>query len=274
MKTKLTSLLFTIFLLFYFSCGFCERDPSYIVIYGDSRTNHAVHKDIVKAIMKYKPSVVFHTGDLVTNNPDEWKTVNKIISVLKETSDFYPALGNHEYYAGVESFFSNFELPNNEQWYSVERHGIHFIILNSTVSIDKDSDQYKWLETDLKNINSNIKFIIVIFHHPPFSSSYNLAGNEETFRNIAVPLFKKYGVDIVFNGHTHAYERCLYNNIYYITTGGGGAPLHDKRQKCPYSRKFVKTHHFCVLYVKGNRLFVEVLGKDLKVLDRFYIRGR
>jgi len=276
MKTKLRLISF-IFLAVIFtqlSCGFCKSAPSYIVVYGDSRTNHAVHKEIVKAIMKYKPKIVFHTGDMIDTHRDDWIIFNEITSELRKTAEFYPALGNHEYYGGLNVFADNFELPNNEQWYSVERQGIHFIILNSYTRIDESSEQYAWLESDLKNIGKNIKFTIVFFHHPPFSSQFTPTENWKPLVDAAVPLFEKYGVDIVFNGHVHAYERCLHNNIYYITTGGGGAPLHLSGEKNPYSQKYIATYNFCLLHIEGKRLFVEVLDKDLKPLDEFSITYR
>ncbi len=222
-------------------------------------------------MMEYEPKVVFHTGDLVDTSHHEWVTFNAITSELREKSEFYPVLGNHEYYAGLESFLDNFELPNNEKWYSVGRGGIHFIVLNSNDSIEEGSEQYAWLVSDLKSIGSSVKFTIVIFHHPPFSSTYSVEGDIRAFRYIAVPLFEKYGVDIVFNGHTHAYERCLYNDIYYITTGGGGAPLHKRVNQYRYSQKYVEENHFCILYIKDNRLFVEVLNEDLKLIDKFSV---
>lgn len=50
------------------SCSFIESQQSLsapIIIYGDSRTNHQIHRKIVNEIIKTKPSLVFHTGDLV-----------------------------------------------------------------------------------------------------------------------------------------------------------------------------------------------------------------
>ena len=66
MKVKLKTSLILIALIFLQpSYGFCESTPSYIAIYGDSRTGHDIHRQIVKAMLHYKPSVVFHTSDIV-----------------------------------------------------------------------------------------------------------------------------------------------------------------------------------------------------------------
>ncbi len=252
----------------------CEGATSYIAIYGDSRLNSDIHAKIVEEIMKYKPQAVFHTGDLVTGNREEWKIFNKITKKMRRKTSFYPAIGNHEYYAGLNSYLDNFKLPNNEQWYSVDRLGIHFIILNSMARIHKGSAQYTWLEDDLRNIGDNVKYIVVIFHHPPFGSHYGAVGKFKPLRTDLVPLLKKYGVDIVFNGHTHAYERCYYNGVYYVTTGGGGADLHHQTRTSPQSQKFIPTHHFILLHYMGDVLVVEARDIDSNIIDAFRIRPK
>lgn len=246
-----------------------SENTSCIVIYGDTRTNHDIHRNIVEAIMKCEPRAVFHTGDFVCNNLRDWKVFNEITSDLRKKAEFYPVIGNHDYETGIKYYFDNFELPNNEQWYSVEREGIHFIILDSNIRIVRESSQCEWLESDLKNTDKN-KFIVVLFHNPPFNSKYRkTTAEEEKLRKTIVPLLEKYNVDMVFNGDFHSYERLLYNSIHYITTGGGGAPLHDRRHKYPYSKKCLKTYHFCTLYIKNNSLFVDVFDIDSKLIDQF-----
>ncbi|MBZ9577737.1 metallophosphoesterase [Patescibacteria group bacterium] len=243
------------------------------VIYGDSRTGHAAHQKIVNAIAGIKPTVVFHAGDLVEDgaDPDQWAIFNAITSELTKTAEFYPALGNHE--GNSQLFFDKFDLPNNEQWYSVEKNDIHFIVLDSNSDNSKDSEQYKWLESDLRNISDKIKFTIVIFHHPPLSTGPH-PEDEKGLRQTIVPLFEQYGVDIVFNGHTHAYEKLLYNDIYYIITGGGGAPLYDQARTSPYSQLFIKVHHFCRLSITDNQLVVDVFDADLNLIDQFKINSK
>lgn len=242
-----------------------------IVVYGDTRTNHSVHQAIVDRILLRKPDVVFHTGDLVTNGRKEkqWKTFNEITENLCKLCEFFPALGNHENNAKL--YFDNFELPNNEIWYSIEINNIHFIVLDSNTSLQIDSEQYNWLENDLKNIDRDkIKFVAAIFHHPPFSTGIS-AEDEKHLRKSIIPLFEKYYVDIVFNGHDHCYERCFYNGIYYIVTGGGGAPLYWKSRRRDYSQLFIKKYHYCELYIENDKLIMNVFDINLNIIDNIEI---
>jgi len=272
---KITTLISLIIILIslQLSCSFIESQQSLsapIIIYGDSRTDHQTHQKIVNEIIKVKPSLVFHAGDLVENGsiPDQWVTFNEIVSDLMEIAEFYPALGNHENNSLL--YFDNFILPNNERWYSVEKDNLHFIVLDSNSDCNMGSEQYLWLEDDLQNINENIKFVIAIFHYPPFSTGSH-DEDEKSLKQTIVPLFEQYRVNIVFNGHDHDYERSLCNNIYYIVTGGGGAPLYDQAQTSSYSQLFIKAYHFCKLFLINNQLIIEVYDIDSNLIDRFVI---
>jgi hypothetical protein len=241
-----------------------------IAVYGDTRTGHDIHQQIVNLIVAHKPVAAFHTGDLVANGLDssQWTIFNSISSEMLSTAEFYPALGNHEYQSPF--FFDNFELPNNEQWFSVEFNQTHFIILNSCVATDVGSEQYQWLESDLASIGDSIEFIAAVFHHPPYSTGPHTE-DEMGLRETFVPLFEQHGVDIVFNGHDHDYERSYCGGIYYIVTGGGGAPLRDQARSHPCSQLFLKTYHYCKLSILEKRFIVKVYDNTSQLIDEFEI---
>ena len=248
-----------------------QESSGCIIIYGDSRAGHAIHQKIVNRIMENNPSVVFHTGDLVDNglNPEDWVMFNKITDSLRKTAEFYPALGNHEENSPL--FFKNFNLPDNGRWYSVDRQDVHFIILDSNSNLSIGSEQYRWLEDNLKGVDKKTKFVIVIFHYPIFSSTRSHA-DEKGLKHI-IPLFERYGVNIVFSGHAHNYERFYRNKIYYIVTGGGGAPLYKRSHKAEYSQLFAEVYHFCKLSISGNQLTVTAIDIDSNVVDEFTVKN-
>ncbi len=240
-----------------------------IIIYGDSRTDTATHQKIVNRIMENNPAIVFHTGDLVEDGdkPEDWVVFNRVTADLRKKAEFFPVLGNHEKDSPL--YFNNFQLPDNSRWYSVDRQGVHFIVLDSDVDLSTESEQYRWLEDNLKGVHEKTGFLLVLFHHPIFSSTDNYADAKD-LRHL-VPLFEKYGVDMVFNGHAHNYERFHYNNIYYIVTGGGGAPLYGRKKKAEFSEVFAQVYHFCRLSRSGNRLTVTAIDIDSNVVDEFTV---
>ena len=49
-------------------------------------------------------------------------------------------------------------------------------------------------------------------------------------RTSLVPLFEKYKVDFVLNGHSHCYQRGELNGVKYVISGGAGASRLDKKR--------------------------------------------
>ena len=269
--------LILLYILVLFTCSVsCNKQSekqyegsNNIIVYGDSRTNHVIHRQIVNAILTRSPKIVFHSGDLVDNgnNQDQWDIFNDITSRLRAVADFYPAAGNHE--LETQLYYDNFTLPGNEKWYTVTYDNVLFIVLNSNLSLGAGSKQYNWLEGVLKNVDDNsIKFTAAVLHLPIFSTGQHYDDGLE-LRESIVPLFDMYGVDIVFSGHDHNYERLLCNDIYYIIAGGGGASLRAQKTTNPCSELFLSKYHFCKLNVIGDKLKVTVYDEDLNIIDEF-----
>ena len=91
--------------------------------------------------------------------------------------------------------------------YFLDYQGVRFIALNSNVKIE---EQMEWLENVLKN--NPHKWTIAFFHHPLFSAATKRDYPER--RKLWKPLFDKYNVDLVLNGHDHTYARGHVPKIY------------------------------------------------------------
>ena len=248
-----------------------------IAIYGDSRTGHDVHRRLVEGMASIEPAAVFHTGDLVDDGRVEsnWTLFNDIVSQLPSGTPIYAALGNHEYAHASSLYFDNFDLPGNERWYALSTlPGFHFVVLDTESSLAVGSTQYQWLENELSSSVSGTDYTVVTFHYPLHSTGYH-GSDEKGVAGALVPLFEQYGVDAVFNGHDHDYERSTVNGIRYIVAGGGGAPLRDQAGTSEDSDLFVKAYHFCVLYYDDQqRLVGDVISDEAALMDRFVIENR
>src|SRR5262249_41965036 len=88
-----------------------------------------------------------------------------------------------------------------------------------------------WLDRDLKSTRQFWR--IVFFHHPAYAGGSNMGDpNEKDVRDYLIPILEANGVQLVFNGHEHNYQRSLSirdreivadgTGTVYVTSGGGG----------------------------------------------------
>ncbi|KAK7331465.1 hypothetical protein VNO77_25690 [Canavalia gladiata] len=148
------------------------------------------------------------------------------IMVIEGNHDIEPQAENQSFVA----YSSRFAFPSKESgssstlYYSFNAGGIHFIMLGAYVSYHKSGDQYKWLEKDLASVDRNVTPWLVATWHSPWYTTYVAHYREaECMRVEMEELLYNNRVDIVFNGHVHAYERS--NRVYNYTLDPCG-PVH------------------------------------------------
>jgi hypothetical protein len=245
-----------------------------IAIIGDSQHNLEVHRKLIGMIEKENPVAVFSLGDQVDdgNDPRQWEAFGRDIASLRSLAHYYPALGNHERNSPL--YFQHFGLKPQQRWYTVVENGIRFMILDSNASFEPGSAQHRWFTMVMASSAGKEDFVVVTYHHPLFTTSYSHGADEQKWRGSALPLFARFGVSAVFNGHCHNYERSMYEGIYHIVSGGGGSGLFDKNRESPYSQVFAKKYHYCRLDRDGNVLRVRVIDVDGVIIDSFIISPR
>ncbi|MFC1714490.1 metallophosphoesterase family protein [Candidatus Poribacteria bacterium] len=248
-------------------------EPFTLIAYGDTRTNPADHQVVVDTIIEHQPDLVLNSGDLVDNGNvlGQWDTFFDTAKDLLKGTPYYPTLGNHD--NNAQNYYDLFYLPTaggkeDEQWYSFDYGNAHIVCLDSEVLYS--ADQLSWLEDDLARAASTAQWIFVNFHHPPYSSGKH--GSEFASMPEWIDAFERYGVDIVFSGHDHIYERSVNNDIWYIVTGGGGAPRYSVNAKPnPYQVYAESTLHFTKVRVDGAQLTLEMIRPDGTVGDTMVV---
>ncbi len=208
-------------------------------------------------------------------------------SILGNTP-FFPVPGNHEYYetatAQVDKKISYFNIINvptqgemgglasgTKEYYSYNYGNIHFVALDS-YGLDEgkyrlyepQSRQYKWLINDLEANKGKSLWTIITFHHPPYTKrSHDSDGELDLvgIREGLVPIFDKYKVDLVLNGHSHSYERshlmkghigkAFTFNDYIHPTQWANGKYEKKADSRPYINKDEGTI-YCVVGSAGR----------------------
>ncbi|MBN2098199.1 MAG: PKD domain-containing protein [Dehalococcoidia bacterium] len=156
-------------------------------------------------------------GNLVNDASDlaNWDRFFAAGRAMLANTTVYTALGNYE--GNDALYYDIFGLP---EYYSFDCGDAHFTVLDSNMNI---SAQTTWLDSDL---DTSKAWKFVAFHHPLYTSDPNHFGGWANLRSAWEGLFQTHGVDAVWNGHMHAYERYLEDGIQYLVMGTGGAPLY------------------------------------------------
>jgi hypothetical protein len=159
-----------------------------------------------------------------------WPDFFRIEGNLTKSKVVMHTLGNHEVQGGGSYYYwndfytsafpdTNGSIPgNNGRVYSFDYGNVHFVCL-STYQVNLDL-QTTWLIADLTAAKArpNIKWIFAFFHAPMFTNSGH--PNRTDCIQRWGPVFDQFGVNAVFQGHNHVYERTYPLTTYYDTTLG------------------------------------------------------
>jgi predicted MPP superfamily phosphohydrolase len=180
--------------------------------------------------------------------------------LLDQKVSFYASLGNHD--VPEEQQYKPFNM-NGQRYYSFKKGNVRFFALDSNYM---DPDQLKWLTEQLQNSNDEWK--IAFFHHPLYSSAA-AHGSSLELRGILEPLFEKYGVQVVFSGHDHVYERMApQNGISYFTEGSSGQLRRGDIRGAGFTAKFFDTDcAFMLVEITQNELLFQTVARTGQTVD-------
>lgn len=199
------------------------------------------------------------------------------------SAPIFPALGNHDIETANGVWFLNyFRLPQNgpvnerERNYSFDYGTAHFAVIDSNVFTNpydegRAAAVKEWLAADLAATTQRWKFVVA--HHPAYTSSGpGVHGPEVTLQNEIQPICAQYGVQIVFQGHNHFYERINpIDGVHYVTTGAGGRSLTHPTVIPTYSDVVRDTDYsFTRVNIEGGRLTLLQIGMTF-TLDKLVI---
>jgi hypothetical protein len=176
---------------------------------------------------------------------------------------FYAALGNHDV-PDRQIVYGGFNMGGKRYYSFKPKDGIRFFALDSNYM---DKKQLDWLEGELKASGSEWK--IAFFHHPIYSSGEKHGPSLE-LRKVLEPLLIKHGVDVVFAGHEHFYERIKpQNNIQYFILGNSAKLRADSiSPNSPITAKgFDSDYGFMVAEISGDEMSFQTITRTGKVVD-------
>jgi len=266
--------------------------PFAFAVISDTQGNPKVSGRVAEHAWGLRPNFLLHPGDLVSTGTVKQQWLEHFFSSMKpllERVALFPVLGNHE--RDARFYYDYMSLPDPEYYYTFEYGNAQFFMLDSNRKVAPGSEQYKFLERELRR--SKAEWKIVCYHHPAYSSDENDYGNTwygpstrgDLRTRKLVPLFDEHGVDIVWNGHIHSYERTwplrgdkaasAQDGTVYMVTGGGGGGLALAGPIRPFFQNTVKRgHHFCYVAVNGKTLEMKAYDLEGRLFDTLKIEKR
>jgi calcineurin-like phosphoesterase family protein len=135
-----------------------------------------------------------------------------------------------------------------------------------------DRAELAWIEEALRSSNEEWK--ICYFHHPLYSNGVT-HGPDLELRVLFEPILMRHGVDVVFSGHDHVYERLTPQaGISYFVTGAGGQEVRTLRRSAATAASFDREHTFTAVEVLGGELFFQTVSRSGTTVDAGGIRKR
>lgn len=308
--------------------------PVYFWVVGDSGTGGQAQADVHDAMVVHNAKIgkpldlYLHVGDMAYGSGTNQEFDDRFFRMYEPTlrnTVCWASMGNHEGRtskgaSGEGPFYDAYICPTNaeagglasgkEAFYSFDYGRVHFICLDSH-DLDRrpSGEMAQWLKADLEKTKAD--FLVAFFHHPPYTKGSHDSDKEAQLiemREHIMPILESGGVDLVFTGHSHIYERSMLidgayqtptiaegviladgdgdpsgdgpylksaglqpnNGTVQVVTGHGGTGL-GRKGTIPFMKRIILEHGSCLISISENTLTADMLSSKGEILDTFNI---
>jgi hypothetical protein len=269
-----------------------DQEAFEFLVFGDSGKASRAQFLLATRMANDHPGFVLHTGDLVYPDGQRHLYKTRFFEPYRELladAAFWPCLGNHDVAAedGGQAYVDVFELPENgppgappERNYWFDYGTARVVVLDSNAEEAALRDAVApWLREALSDPKPRWRFVAL--HHPPYTVGQHAP--DQRVQRALTPVFDDAGVDIVFAGHDHTYQRTQPvhggalapdgRGVVYVVSGAGGAQLYSLAPQETWPDYLVTAnntiHSYTRVAVDGRRLTLEQVDVDGRVLDQW-----
>ena len=247
-------------------------------VIGDSGRGTPPQFDVAAQMMRYREAFPFAfvlmLGDNIYEGPataEDYriKFEEPYKPLLDKDVKFFAVLGNHD--DPREVSFPPFNM-HGERYYSfappedvltrvVTR--VEFFALDST---NLDRTQLRWLDERLGK--SKAEWKVCFLHHPLYTSG-RYRSTARLHRFALEPVLIKHGVQVVFSGHEHIYQRtAIEQGVQYFISGGAGSLRAGDGVPASYiARTFSDDYHFMLIEIDGDDLYFQAISRRGATID-------
>jgi hypothetical protein len=235
---------------------------------GD-RTQYEVAEQMAKTHASFPFDLVIMLGDNMYGGQSPADYVRKFeqpyAALLKADVKFQASIGNHDRPDQVS--YKPYNM-NGQRYYTYDRKNVRFFALDSNLM---DRKQLEWLDGELKDAREDWK--ICYFHHPLYSNA-SRHGSSVDLRILLEPIFVKHGVNVVFSGHDHVYERLKpQKGIYYFVSGAAGELRRGDLERSEQTAAgFDQDRSYMAVEIAGSDMFFQAISRTGQIVDSGTIR--
>ena len=243
-----------------------------LLVIGDSGTGDKAQHDVARQMVNFRAKFPYDFAIMLGDNmygserPQDYvrKFEAPFKALLDAKIEFHAALGNHD--DPNQRFYKPFNLAGN-RYRTFRKGNARFFVLDTNYM---DPDQVQWLEKELQASGSDWK--IAYFHHPLYTAATR--GPSLELRTVLEPIFIKYGVDVVFTGHEHIYERVKPQKGIHYFVAGGSAKLRpgDLRKSSETALGFDRDQTFMLVEIAGDALHFQAITRSGTTIDKGVIQ--
>src|SRR5438270_1878009 len=246
-----------------------EQKSVRFAVIGDNGTGESPQYEVAREMEQYRQAVgydfVVMMGDNIYggHRPKDFeiKFEQPYKSLLDAGVKFYACLGNHD--NSNEVLYKPYNM-NGQHYYSFKKGDVQFFVLDSNYM---DSQQLDWIQQQLSG--STAKWKIAYFHHPLYSDG-RFHGPDLDLRKQLMPIFEKYGMNVVLSGHDHVYGRFKpEEGIYCFLVGNSGElRYHNLRQGSNImAAGFDTDRTFMLVEISGDKLYFQTISRTGQTVD-------
>jgi 3',5'-cyclic AMP phosphodiesterase CpdA len=240
---------------------------------GDNGTGDRPQYDLAQQMAKVHATfpfdLVIMLGDNMYGGQSPADYVKKFeqpyAPLLAAGVKFQASLGNHDRPEQVS--YKPYNM-NGQRYYTYARNNVRFFALDSTLM---DPKQVQWIDAALRDAREEWK--ICYFHHPLYSNAER-HGASVDLRILLEPIFVKYGVNVVFSGHDHVYERIKpQKGIYYFVSGSAGQLRKGNMGRSEQTAAaFDQDLSFMAVEIAGAEMYFQTISRAGQTVDSGVIR--
>jgi tartrate-resistant acid phosphatase type 5 len=236
---------------------------------------------------------LYPSGVVSENDPLFHYSFENIYTAHSLQCDWYPVLGNHDYHTDVDAqvryskvsrrwdmparyYTKEVTLKKDKEIKGAEKENIKdkvlFVMMDTDPFLHENKADYvetemKWLNETLGKASADVKWKIVVGHHPMYTVGPRIENYDTiTMRKALSKTFEDHKVDLYLSGHEHSLQHLKPEGFTHQFISGAGSELTKVTEGIPYSRFQASEHGFMYFSVDSSRINVKAISYTGKIL--------